>query len=201
VVDAANPYVFARAADLGAIGTELPTVVDADPALHSALQELRALAAVRMGLAADVEDANARVTSVPKVAMVAPPTGYVSTRGIEIGVDVVDLVARMISMGNCHRAMALTGAMCTAVAAAVDGTVVSEVVRPSARERGLVRIGHGAGVLEIGMRVEQRPDGPHALSASAFRTARRVMDGFVYVPERYLRGQAWFQRQPVAVGV
>src|SRR5918911_3781507 len=34
VVDAANPYVFARAADLGAIGTELPTVVDADPALH-----------------------------------------------------------------------------------------------------------------------------------------------------------------------
>src|SRR5919206_228993 len=57
VVDAANPYVFARAADLGAIGTELPTVVDADPTLHGALQELRALAAVRMGLAADVEDA------------------------------------------------------------------------------------------------------------------------------------------------
>jgi 2-methylaconitate cis-trans-isomerase PrpF len=100
-------------------------------------------------------------------------------------------------MGNCHRAIALTGAFCTAVAAGIDGTVVSDVVRPEARQRGLVRIAHGAGVIEIGMKVEQRPNGPQAVSVSAFRTARRVMTGQVYVPTHYLTGTAWFQRQPV----
>jgi len=144
-----------------------------------------------MGLAPNVEAARA-VQAVPKVAMVAPPAAYTSTRGQTIGEAEHDLLVRMISMGNCHRAIALTGAFCTAVAAAVDGTMVAEVVRPAARERGLVRIGHGAGILEIGMNVEQRPDGPYAVSVSAFRTARRVMDGYVYVPERYLKGEAWW---------
>ena len=76
-------------------------------------------------------------------------------------------------------------------------TVVADVARPGLRERGLVRIAHGAGVIEIGVNVERRPDGWHAASVSAFRTARRVMDGSVYVPERYLQGRAWFQREAV----
>ena len=197
IVDAANPYVFARAADIGAVGTELPPDVDADRRLHATLQEIRERVAVRIGLAVDQEEARARVRSVPKVAMVAPPTAYTSTRGLHIAESDHDLVQRMLSMGKCHRAIALTGAMCTAVAAGIDGTVVADVVRPSAREQGLVRIGHGAGVIEIGMKVEQTASGPEAISASAFRTARRVMDGYVYVPERYLRGAAWFQRQAV----
>ena len=196
IVDAANPMAFVRAADLGARGTELPLEVDANRSVHGSLQEIRDLACVRMGLARDLEQARAR-QAVPKVIMVAPPTAYASTRGREIGESEYDLAARMISMGNCHRAIALTGAMCTAVAAAIDDTVVAEVVRPSARGRGLVRIGHGAGVIEIGMKVEPSPAGPQALSVSAFRTARRIMDGWVYVPERYLKGEAWFQRQPV----
>lgn len=195
IVDAANPLVFVRAADLGARGTELPSEVDANAALHAALQELRDLAAVRMGLAADLEAARTRVQAVPKVAMVAPPAAYTSTRERPIREEDHDLAVRMLSMGTCHRAIALTGALCTAVAAAIEGSVVAEVVRPTARARGLVRIGHGAGVIEVGMKVERRPEGWHAISASAFRTARRIMDGYVYVPERYLRGQAWFQRQ------
>jgi 2-methylaconitate isomerase len=194
IVDAANPMAYVRAADLGAVGTELPQDVDASARLHDTLQEIRDLAAVRMGLAADLDQARGFVQAVPKVAMVAPPTAYVSTRERAIGEADQDVVVRMLSMGRCHRAIALTAALCTAVAAGVDGTVVAATSRPSARERGLIRIGHGAGVIEIGMKVEQRPDGPHAISASAFRTSRRIMDGYVYVPERYLKGRAWFQR-------
>jgi 2-methylaconitate cis-trans-isomerase PrpF len=197
IVDAANPLVFVRAADLGVRGTELPTEVDADATLRDSLQEVRDLAAVRIGLAADLQAAQS-VQTVPKVAMVAPPTAYSSTRGRGIGQDEHDLVVRMLSMGTCHRAIALTGAFCSAVAAGIDDTIVGQTVRPAARERGLVRIGHGAGVLEIGMRVERGPDGPRAVSVSAFRTARRVMEGYVHVPESYLKGQAWFQRETVA---
>ena len=198
IVDAANPLVFARAADLGAIGTELPVDIDADRALSETLQEIRALAGVRMGLAPNVAVARNEVRAVPKVAMVAPPTAYTSTSGRAIDLDEHDLVVRMVSMGNAHRAIALTGGLCSAVAAAIEGTVVAEAAGPNVRERGLVRIGHGAGVLEIGTKVERRPTGWHAVSVSAFRTARRVMDGYVYVPERYLQGRAWFQREAIA---
>jgi 2-methylaconitate cis-trans-isomerase PrpF len=198
IVDAANPYIYVRAADIGASGAELPTDIDATPAIFDTLQELRDRAAVMMGLAPDPETARRRFASVPKVAMVAPPRDYTSTRGEDIAADEVDGLARMISMGNAHRAIPLTGAMCTAVAAGVEGTVVAEAVRPEARDRGLVRIGHGAGKIEIGMKVDQTPSGPHAISASAYRTARRIMDGWVYVPESYLQGRAWFQRQAVA---
>jgi 2-methylaconitate cis-trans-isomerase PrpF len=197
LVDATNPFAFVRAADLGAQGIERPEAVDADTRLHATLQEIRDRAAVLMGLAPDPETARARSAAIPKVFMVAPPTSYTSTRDRPIDERDYDLAARMLSMGNCHRAIALTGAFCTSVAAAVDGTVVADVVRPAARDRGLVRIGHGAGVIDIGMKVEQRADGPQAISVSAFRTARRVMSGQVYVPERYLAGTAWFQRQPV----
>src|SRR3712207_8502521 len=39
-----------------------------------------------------------------------------------------------------HRAIALTGALCSAVASAVEGTIPWEIARPEARARGLVRI-------------------------------------------------------------
>jgi methylitaconate Delta-isomerase len=204
IVDAANPLAFVRARDLGASGTELPNEIDASR-LRADLQEIRDHAAVMMGLAPDLETARTRVQAQPKVAMVAPPTAYTSTRGQDIVPDQVDLVARLLSMGLCHRAIALTGAFCTAVAAGVDGSLVAEAVRPEARDRGEVRVGHPAGILDVGMQVEQRPDGPHAVSVSSFRTSRRIMDGYVYVPERYLRGEAWFSRpatrpQPLGAG-
>ena len=197
VVDAANPFVFVQAADLGAIGTELPVAIDADARLSALLQEVRERAGVAMGLSPSREVIRNEMKAVPKVAMVAPPTTYTATNGREIGLDDHDLVVRVISMGNAHRAIALTGALCSAVAAAVPGSVVYDAVRPAARDRGLVLIGHGAGILDVGMKVEQRPDGPHAVSVSAFRTSRRVMDGHVYVPERFLQGRAWFQRELV----
>ncbi|MDP8922990.1 MAG: hypothetical protein M3O34_08965 [Chloroflexota bacterium] len=200
IVDAANPMVFVRAADLGATAAERPEAIDADAALHATLEALRDHAAVRLGLAPDPEAAHAHAKAVPKIVMVAGPVGYATTGGVELREDRVDLVARMLSMGKTHRTMAGTGAFCTAVAAAIEGTVVHEVTRPGVGGRGEVRIGHPAGVLDIGVAVEMGPDGPYARSVSTFRTARRIMDGQVYVPSRYLDGTAWFRRSTELVG-
>ena len=196
IVDAANPMVFVRAADLGATATERPEAIDADQFLHATLEALRDHAAVRLGLAPDPETAHEQAKAVPKVVMVAGPVSYTTTGGVELSDDRVDLVARMLSMGKTHRTIAGTAAFCTAVAAGIDGTVVQAVTRVGAGARGEVRIGHPAGVLDVGVAVENRPDGPYARSVSTFRTARRIMDGQVYVPSRYLDGSAWFQ-QPV----
>ena len=125
--------------------------------------------------------------------MVAPPAGYRTTGGVDQPAGRIDLTVRMLSMSKCHRTLAGTAGICASVAAAIEGTVVHEVARPGAGTSGEVRIGHGAGVLDVGVKAEQRPEGWHVVSVSTFRTARRIMDGRVFVPSRYLDGTAFFQ--------
>ncbi|MCC6179178.1 MAG: hypothetical protein IT305_28045 [Chloroflexi bacterium] len=194
LVDAANPMVFVRAADLGATATERPEEIDANRPLHATLEEIRDHAAVRLGLAPDLASAHERAKAIPKVVMVAPPTGYRTTGGQDLPAERIDLTARMLSMGKTHRTMAGTAAICTAVAAAIKGTLVQELTRLGAGERGEVRIGHAAGVLDIGVSAERRDEGWYVRSVSTFRTARRIMDGRIFVPDRYLDGSAWYQQ-------
>ena len=196
LVDAGNPTVFLRAKDLYATATERPEAIDADVALHSAMQEARAVAAVRLGLASSVDQAQVSSQAIPKVVMVAEPTSYQTTRGSVVGAGNIDVLARMLSMGKAHRAMAGSAAICTAVAALIDGTIVNQVARrdASAQRTGSVRIGHSAGVQEVSVDVERGTDGWRVRSVTTYRTARRIMDGRVYVPSRYLEGTAWYQR-------
>ena len=161
LVDATNPVVFVRARDLGLTGTETPQAVDGDRDLSAQLEKIRVEAAERMGIPGSA--------SVPKVAFVATPPG---------SGDDADIVSRVISMGNCHRAFALTVAMCLAVAARIPGTVVHEVCRPG---DGDVHLGHPSGVLPIAARVAMRDGRPWAESVTVYRTARRLMEGSVFV--------------------
>src|SRR5205807_4667760 len=126
LVDATNPVVFVRAKDLGLAGTETPQEIDADRALSARLEAIRVEAAKRMGIPGSA--------AVPKIAMVAPPTAFTALDGVRHPAGGVDLVTRVISMGNCHRAVALTVAMCLGVAARVDGTVVRECVGDGAHD-------------------------------------------------------------------
>ena len=170
-VDATNPVVFVRAKDLGLTGAETPQAMDADRDLSARLERIRVAAAEMMGIPGSAAN--------PKVAVVAPPAAFAALDGARYGADHVDLLARVISMGNCHRAFALTSAMCLAVAARIDGTVVSEC---DASRRGDVRLGHPSGVLPIAASVGTRDGRPFAERVTVYRTARRLMEGFVRVP-------------------
>jgi 2-methylaconitate cis-trans-isomerase PrpF len=99
----------------------------------------------------------------------------------------VDLVARIMSMGQLHRAYALTGAICTTVAAQIPGTLVYEVVSERARASGSLRLGHPSGVMDLSATVYQEGETWYVEKASAARTARRLMEGEVYIPG-WLRG-------------
>jgi 2-methylaconitate cis-trans-isomerase PrpF len=190
LVDAAIPMVFVLAKELGASATELPQDLDTIRALQDLLEEIRAQAAVHLGMAESVAQARDKVKAVPKIAMVASPTAYRTTRDTPIGADQVDLVSRMISMGKTHRTFAGTSSMCLAVAAAIPGTLVHEVARPAAP--GQVRIGHPAGIMEVGAKVQPEGNDWRVQSVTTQRTARRIMDGFIYVPQSYLQGKPWF---------
>jgi 2-methylaconitate cis-trans-isomerase PrpF len=190
IVDAAAPMVFVPAEELGASATELPQDLDANHALQHLLEEIRARAAVQLGMAGSIAQAREKVKAIPKIAMVAPPTSYRTTRDASIGPEQVDLASRMISMGKTHRTFAGTSSMCLAVAAAVPGTVVYAVARRALPDR--VRIGHPAGILEIGAKVRPEGDDWRVESVTTQRTARRIMDGFIYVPQSYIQGKPWF---------
>ena len=85
-------------------------------------------------------------------------------------------------MQKAHKAYAVTGAIVTAAAAKIPGTVVNDVYRPQPGS-DLVRIGHTSGRLTLEIVVEPRGDGLFLRRAALERTARRIMDGYVYVPK------------------
>ena len=175
LVDAGNPSVFVQAAELGLTGRELPAEVNGDGRTLAAMEEIRARAAVMMGLAASA--------AVPKVAFVAAPQDYVTITGKAVGAEECDLVARSKSFAGLHKAYAVTGGLCVGAAALIEGSVVHEVVGSRIRESGVARVGHPSGVTPYLVTVVKRESGEFELTKSAMAgTARRIMDGFVYVP-------------------
>ena len=151
---------------------ESPPAMDGDRALVDRLERIRVAAAQMMGIPGSA--------ATPKVAVVAPPTSFTGLDGNAYTGDQMDLVARVISMGNCHRAFALTAAMCLAVAARLEGTVVREC--STAPDDADVRLAHPSGVLPLDARVVSEGGRPHADRVTVYRTARRLMEGFVRVP-------------------
>jgi 2-methylaconitate cis-trans-isomerase PrpF len=83
-------------------------------------------------------------------------------------------------MGNCHRAFPLTSSMCLAVAARIEGTLVHEC--STAKPGADVRLGHPSGVLPLDAAVVKQAGEYHAERVTVYRTARRLMEGWVRIP-------------------
>jgi len=180
MVDAANPCVFVAADSLGCSGLEMPGEMEADGGILQRLEAIRIAAGIRMGIASNNEEA-ARKPSIPKVAIVAGPRDAITLSGEKIAADDIDVTVRMISIGQPHRAVPLTGAMCLAVAAKLSGSVVNRVARRAESEDSAVRIGQPSGVTVVNAAVRKHGDNWFAAQATVDRTARRLMEGWVFV--------------------
>lgn len=175
LVDAANPVVFVRAEDVGLRGVELPNQVSKEQL--ATLETIRSEGARLMGLVKDAADATRMTPHMPFVAVVAPTRDYIASDGKRLGKGSYGILARLFSMQKMHHAYAATGAICTAVAAKLPGTVVSEV---AGGENGRVVIGHPKGLMDLEVRVRPSGDSVTIESVKVGRTARRLMSGFAY---------------------
>ncbi|KAG5370327.1 2-methyl-aconitate isomerase [Yarrowia sp. E02] len=175
LVNAGNPTVFVRAADLGLTGTELPPQLS-DPDFLAKIEDIRQQGAYTMGLVGTPEDA-AKRPATPKVSFVSEPQTYKRLDGQTMEGKDVDVTARIFSMGIPHGAYTGTGAVAIGIAALLKGSVVEEVARKT--PDGMLRVGHTSGLLVTGGVLEE--DGKQAAAASLIRTARRLMDGHVYI--------------------
>ncbi len=190
IVDAANPVVFVAAEALGLIGTELPAEIEAASAATEVLEALRGIVAEMLGLVPDRQDATQVTPGLPKVGFVARPMAYMTTAGVEIPEDAVDITGRLMSMQTAHRSYMATGAIATAAAAFVEGSIVNELVRPiDARPVAeSIRVGHPYGVMEAVVNGDGPADVPLIRGVAIGRTARHIVDGQVWVPRRLIAG-------------
>lgn len=181
LVDVGNPGVFVRASDVlsdgqtgkddGLFETFTPAAVEANTVLKNRLSLIRRAGAAKMGLDPNIE-------SVPKIVLVfgpPPPKSQTSDRGL-------DLRCLALSMGQAHRAVPLTLALCLGAASRIEGTIPSQLAKPDGRNPGeagddVVSIGHPSGQVEISAAL--RHDGSIA-SASLHRTARILSKGLVF---------------------
>ncbi|KAF7508452.1 hypothetical protein GJ744_009305 [Endocarpon pusillum] len=173
-MDAANPCIFAEAADLGVDGTELPDEISDNLPLLQRLEKIRRLGGRAMGMCHDTQNAP---RCVPKIAIVSKPATHKVINGTYLEQGNVDIVARVMSDRQPHRTIPLTVALCMAVAATVRASIVEALVGPKKVKKGVLTIGHPSGTIEVGV---EKDEAGNVLNANVKRTARSLMEGVVY---------------------
>jgi len=183
IVDAGHIVVFCDAQELGLRGTELPSELEEKAQVMATLEAIRSVAAERIGIVSSRNEATRISPAVPKIGFVSAPATYHAMDGRLLTENDIDIVGRLLTMQTAHRAYMGAGAICTGVAALAPGTIVSDLAGARMRETGLLRIGHPQGVMDVSVKAALQNGDLKVQSATIARTARRIMEGYAYVPQ------------------
>jgi 2-methylaconitate cis-trans-isomerase PrpF len=164
-IDMAMPVMIMAAEAFGKTGRETPEALDADKAMLKKIEAIRLEAGRRMGMG----DVSRLV--VPKPVLVSRPA------------QGGNITSRYFTPHACHRTHAVTGALAVATAAVLPGTVANRYVEPRGFSGGVLGIEHPSGRIEVDLVTDCSGAAPVVERASFVRTARRIFDGHVYVPE------------------
>lgn len=171
--DVSNPMVLVRAEDIGLDGTEMPHDSDKKTEAMELLEKIRGKAAVIMGFAKDLDDARENSPAIPKIGFITKPKSYTCLGGNKINEDEMDVCVRILSIFKTHKASPLTSACAIAVSSNIKGSLLNEMAPNKKR----IRLGHPSGIMEL----ETDMDDLDVKKVSVIRTARRIMDGNVYI--------------------
>ena len=165
-IDVAMPMVLARAQDMGIRGDETSDDLTANTELMERLETIRLAASYKMGLG----DARGKV--MPKFGILSSPS------------DGGNIRSRYFTPLTCHEAHAVTGTMCISSASLLPSTIASEFVQVDHSGDQTIWIEHPLGKIDCAVEVfcEDGLNNTGIRSCGVYRTARRLMDGSVYVP-------------------
>lgn len=171
-IDNGMPVVILRAADLGKSGRELPAALESDRPLRAQVEAIRLAAGPRMRLG-DVAD-----KTVPKMCLVANP----STGGA--------IATRTFIPHRVHESIGVLGAATVAAACLLPGSVAQRIAKLTATS-GTHRLDveHPTGFLTVELELDVREGELQFLRTALLRTARKLMEGRVFVPECAWSGQ------------
>ena len=182
-VDMANIICFVKAEDLGATATESTPDIRSNAELLAKLEKVRSTMAVKLGFCKPGENATLVTPLNPGINFVGPPQDYIDyATGKEIKADDMDFAARGMFNQMPTDSFGGTSTFCTVVASLIEGTVVNQVKRKEGLEPGLTRFGHARGINRVECQVHKDENGKYVVDSAIYpRTARRIMDGLVYV--------------------
>lgn len=179
--DIVNPFVIVKGEELSLTGSESYKELVNDLNLLDRLEQVREYAAVRSGLASNIEDARNRYIALPKVSFVSEPIDYKTSSGAIIKKEEYDILARMTSVKKMHRTFAVSGLLNLAGACLLEGTIPNEVCRlPNKDGEQMIRIGHPEGIVKIRVKKSELDETIDYVGLD--RTARRLMAGDLYIP-------------------
>jgi 2-methylaconitate cis-trans-isomerase PrpF len=181
-IDGANPGIFIRADDIGVDGTVLPNDFNKLPDKLDLLERVRKAAAVAMGICTTGDTVP---RTIPKIGLVSKSSKHSVLSGQTLEAAQTDLVVRFISDGQPHRAIPLTAALTTAVAARIPGTVVEQLLASTPIMKDAITIGHASGRLQVNATMDQN-DPLIPSSATVYRTSKRLFEGKVFYTDQEL---------------
>ena len=188
IVDIANSVCYVNAESIGAKGTESTPDILTDPELMGKLEAVRSSAAVKCGFIKPGENAIKLSPIRPAISFVSPAVDYTDyASGKKIKKEDVDFLARILWNQMPTDTFPTTATICITVAALIQGTLVNQVYSPHAKESGFVQFGHARGINKVEVAVSNTPAGPVVEKAIFLRTARRIMDGYVYVKKSRIK--------------
>jgi len=160
LIDNGMPSIVFKAEDVGATGYESRAELDSAEELKARIETIRLTAGPLMNLG-DVSK-----KSVPKMMLVAPPRngGAVSVRSF--------------IPHRAHASIGVLGAVSVATACLVPGSPAAEVAQIPEGRRKTLSVEHPSGEMSCVLEVN---DAGEVVTSALLRTARKLMDGTVFV--------------------
>ncbi|WP_225533204.1 MULTISPECIES: 2-methylaconitate cis-trans isomerase PrpF family protein [unclassified Enterococcus] len=183
IIDAANPLVFVEADRVGLTGKESASEIDSSDDRLALLEKIRGAAAEKLGFVKAADQSAKESPGVPKLTLVGKAGTYTTVSGETIPSDSYDLAVRMMSMQKAHKTIALTGALCTAAACVIAGTIPNLLLKKENQSNHQTKLcfGHGDGLIETTIDYEEPKEGDAIIrSISSYRTARKILTGTVF---------------------
>jgi 4-oxalomesaconate tautomerase len=167
-LDVSMPMVMANAIDFGIKGNETSLQLNSNESLLKKIEKIRLLAALKMGMG----DVSGKV--LPKFALLSQPLNGGS------------ITSRYFTPNTCHETHAATGTNCIAAACLIPGTIASKISNIKANGEDRILVEHPLGTIDCIVetsKTEQTTSNDYIISCGVYRTARKIMDGKIYIPE------------------
>ena len=162
LIDNGMPCVVFKAEDVGATGYESRAELEADgfAQIRARIEQIRLTAGPLMNLG------NVAEKSVPKMMLVAPPRNGGA------------LTVRSFIPHRAHASIGVLGAVSVATACLVEGSPAGEVAFIPPGSRKTLSVEHPTGEMSCVLETDEAGE---VQSAALLRTARKLMDGTVFV--------------------
>ena len=163
-IDNGMPQVMLRAKDLGITGYETPQELDNNSVLKEQLERIRLNVSSKMNLG------NVSQTTIPKICLIAPPQygGVLTTRTFIPHV--------------CHEAIGVLGAVSTATACLLKGSVTEGIAILSTGNTQSLSIEHPSGEFIVNLESRYKNEQLQVEKSGVIRTARLLSKGHVFIP-------------------